>query len=137
MVSFRLHPKTGRFFQNSHCSYQNFFKNTRIVFPTAKHFHRECDKDEARVGRKNITKFVRDTEQEKQTRVSTVITLYKFGSEPWWAKGGSCHKRQKPQAPTPQAPIRNHQTTKGANAKVRNHQPYLTYIMMGLPGGIR
>ena len=23
--------------------------------------------------------------------------------------GGSCHKRQKPQAPTPQAPIRNHE----------------------------
>jgi len=35
---------------------------------------------------------------------------------------GSCHKRQKPQAPTPQAPIRNHQTRKVANAKglIRN-----------------
>jgi len=30
---------------------------------------------------------------------------------------GSCHKRQKPQAPTPQAPIRNRQTRKVANAK--------------------
>jgi len=29
---------------------------------------------------------------------------------------GSCHKRQKPQAPTPQAPIRNRQTRKVANA---------------------
>jgi len=32
---------------------------------------------------------------------------------------GSCHKRQKPQAPTPQAPIRNRQTRKVTNAKVR------------------
>jgi len=30
---------------------------------------------------------------------------------------GSCHKHQKPQAPTPQAPIRNRQTRKVANAK--------------------
>jgi len=30
---------------------------------------------------------------------------------------GSCHKRQKPLAPTPQAPIRNRQTRKVANAK--------------------
>jgi len=30
---------------------------------------------------------------------------------------GSCHKRRKPQAPTPQAPIRNRQTRKVANAK--------------------
>jgi len=30
---------------------------------------------------------------------------------------GSCHKRQKLQAPTPQAPIRNRQTRKVANAK--------------------
>ena len=30
---------------------------------------------------------------------------------------GSCHKRQKTQAPTPQAPIRNRQTRKVANAK--------------------
>jgi len=33
---------------------------------------------------------------------------------------GSCHKRQKAQAPTPQAPIRNRKTRKVANAKVRN-----------------
>jgi len=33
---------------------------------------------------------------------------------------GSCHKRQKPQALTPQAPVvRNRQTRKVANAKVR------------------
>jgi len=38
---------------------------------------------------------------------------------------GSCHKRQKPQAPTPQAPVRNRQTRKVANAKVlyRNTNP--------------
>ena len=33
---------------------------------------------------------------------------------------GSCHKRQKPQAPTPQAPIRNRLTRKVANAINRN-----------------
>jgi len=33
---------------------------------------------------------------------------------------GSCHKRQKPQAPTPQAPIRNRQTRQVANAKGLN-----------------
>jgi len=33
---------------------------------------------------------------------------------------GSCHKRQKPQAPTPQAPIRHRQTRKVANAKGLN-----------------
>jgi len=33
---------------------------------------------------------------------------------------GSCHKRQKPQAPTPQAPIPNSQTRKVANAKGLN-----------------
>jgi len=31
-------------------------------------------------------------------------------------KEGSCHKHQKPQAPTPQAPIRNRQTRKVTNA---------------------
>ena len=39
---------------------------------------------------------------------------------------GSCHKRQKPQAPTPQAPIRNRQTRKVANAKGLNHNTNLT-----------
>jgi len=33
---------------------------------------------------------------------------------------GSCHKRQKPQAPTPRAPIRNRQTRKVTNAKGLN-----------------
>jgi len=32
---------------------------------------------------------------------------------------GSYHKRKKPQAPTPQAPVRNRQTRKVANAKFR------------------
>jgi len=44
----------------------------------------------------------------------------------WCKNEGSCHKRQKPQAPTPQAPIRNRQTRKVANAKVRNHNTNLT-----------
>ena len=39
---------------------------------------------------------------------------------------GSCHSRQKAQAPTPQAPIRNSQTRKVANAKGHNHNTNLT-----------
>ena len=39
---------------------------------------------------------------------------------------GSCQKRQKPQAPTPQAPIRNRQTRKVANAKGLNRNTNLT-----------
>jgi len=39
---------------------------------------------------------------------------------------GSCHKRQKPQALTPQAPIRNRQTRKVANAKGLNRNTNLT-----------
>jgi len=38
---------------------------------------------------------------------------------------GSCHKRQKPQAPTPQATIRNRQTRKVANAKGLNRNTNL------------
>jgi len=39
---------------------------------------------------------------------------------------GSCQKRQKPQALTPQAPIRNRQTRKVANAKALNRNTNLT-----------
>jgi len=39
---------------------------------------------------------------------------------------GSGHKRQKPQAPTPQAPIRKRQTRKVAIAKVLNRNTNLT-----------
>jgi len=39
---------------------------------------------------------------------------------------GSRHKRQKPQAPTPQAPIRNRRTRKVANAKGLNRNTNLT-----------
>jgi len=38
---------------------------------------------------------------------------------------GSCHKRQKPQMTTPQAPIRNRQTRKVANAKGLNRNTNL------------
>jgi len=41
-------------------------------------------------------------------------------------KRGSFHKRLKPQAPTPQAPIRNLQTRKVANAKGLNRNTNLT-----------
>jgi len=44
----------------------------------------------------------------------------------WKELPGSCHKRQKPQAPTPQAPIRNRQTRKVANAKGLNRNTNLT-----------
>ena len=50
----------------------------------------------------------------------------------WWMEGGcgrkpgSCHKRQKPQAPTPQASIRDRQTRKVANAKGLNRNTNLT-----------
>ena len=39
---------------------------------------------------------------------------------------GRCQKRQKPQAPTPRAPIRNRQTRKVANAKGLNRNTNLT-----------
>jgi len=39
---------------------------------------------------------------------------------------GGCHKRQKPQAPTTQTPIRNRHTRKDANAKVLNRNTNLT-----------
>jgi len=38
----------------------------------------------------------------------------------------SCHKRQKPQAPTPQAPFRNRQRRKVANAKGLKRNTNLT-----------
>jgi len=38
---------------------------------------------------------------------------------------GSCHKRQKPEAPTPQAPIRNCPTRKVTNAKGLNRNTNL------------
>jgi len=41
------------------------------------------------------------------------------------ARAGSCHKRQKAQAPTPQAPIRNRQTRKVANARGLNRNTNL------------
>jgi len=39
---------------------------------------------------------------------------------------GSCHKRQKPQAPTPHAQMRNRQTRKVVNAKGFNRNTNLT-----------
>jgi len=39
---------------------------------------------------------------------------------------GSCHKRQIPQAPTPQEPVRNRETRKVANAKGFNRNTNLT-----------
>jgi len=39
---------------------------------------------------------------------------------------GSCHKRQKPQAPMPQEPVRNRQMRKVANARGLNRNTNLT-----------
>ena len=54
--------------------------------------------------------------------------LTKTGASKDISSPGSCHQRQKPQAP-----IRNRQTREVANAKVRNRCANLTYIMIGLP----
>ena len=62
-----------------------------------------------------ISRF--SNEQEKAISQDVIIVCFQpLGV----AKLGSCHKRQKPQAPTPQAPIRNRQTRKVANAKGLN-----------------
>jgi len=50
----------------------------------------------------------------------------KQGKSVIWFFLGTCYKRQKPQAPTPQAPNRNRQTRKIANAKVLNRNTNLT-----------
>ena len=49
-----------------------------------------------------------------------------IGFRMYFRGGGICHKRQKSQASTPRAPIRNRQTRKVANAKVLNHNTNLT-----------
>ena len=50
----------------------------------------------------------------KILKISAIDATYRCSTR------GSCHKRQKPQAPTPQAPIRNRQTRKVANVKGLN-----------------
>jgi len=45
--------------------------------------------------------------------------FYLFTKIPYFAHMSTYAGRQKPQAPTPQAPVRNRQTRKVANAKVR------------------
>jgi len=52
----------------------------------------------------------------------TQISLGNIGDEQLF----SCHKREKPQAPTPQTPVRNRQTRKVANAKGLNRNTNLT-----------
>jgi len=51
---------------------------------------------------------------------SRILSWKTYKDSRYIAIPGSCHKRQKPQAPTPQAPIRNRQTRKVANAKGLN-----------------
>jgi len=57
--------------------------------------------------------------QRRLERAETNIMHFK------WDVTGSCPKRQKPQAPTTQAPIRNRQTRKVANAKGLNRNTNL------------
>jgi len=59
------------------------------------------------------------TEKDREFPIGTV------NDHPLQILGG-CHKRQKPQAPTPQAPIRNRQTRKVANAEGLNRNTNLT-----------
>jgi len=67
---------------------------------------------------KNIYKNLRDAE------ASSDLFYFFYLSSTFLL--GSCHKRQKAQAPTPQAPIRNRQTRKVANAKLHNSYTNLT-----------
>ena len=62
----------------------------------------------------------------RSRRNSTPMARFPDAQQIKWLFKGSCHKRRKPQAPTPQAPIRNHQTRKVANAKGLNHNTNLT-----------
>jgi len=64
---------------------------------------------------------------------SAVVTITLILRKGWRAlnevlfqEWGSCHKRQKPQALTLQAPICNRQTRKIANAEFRNRYINLT-----------
>jgi len=59
------------------------------------------------------------------TSVATLTNFVKFNSI-HVKFTGSCHKRQKPHAPTQQAPIRNRQTRKVANVKGLNRNTNLT-----------
>jgi len=61
--------------------------------------------------------------QENLGRTVVALLLWVRNIVP---SSGSCHKRQKPQAPTPHAPIRNRQTRKVANAKGLNCNTNLT-----------
>jgi len=58
---------------------------------------------------------------------SFTVSVFLFGaSSKKWERMGSCHNRQKTQAPTPQALIHNRQTKKVANAKGLNRNTNLT-----------
>jgi len=56
--------------------------------------------------------------QSYSSNTSHIVTRF--------SETGSCHKRQKPQAPTPQMPVRNRQTRKVANAKGLHRNTNLT-----------
>jgi len=65
-----------------------------------------------------ISQDKEDRETERSSIFSEAVSsqfLEEKGCLPKFS--GSCHKRQKPKAPTPQSPIRNCQTRKVTNAK--------------------
>jgi len=74
--------------------------------------------------REQMQRFV--SQQQLKTHFSFPISYFLFFGMELLNISGSCHKRQKPQAPTPQAPIRNRQTRKVANAKGLNRNTNLT-----------
>jgi len=61
-----------------------------------------------------------------QTKIQPILIIFVMALKTLVNFKGSCHKRQKPQSPTPQAPIRNRQTRKVANAKGLNCNTNLT-----------
>jgi len=64
--------------------------------------------------------------REAQGLVGKPDTAYDSSGASGMAMAGSCHKRQTPQPPTPQAPIRNRQTRKVANVKGLNRNTNLS-----------
>ena len=101
------HRSTLKSYQNTHYPRFRFIPKTGIAFPyTGVCFH--C----AWLGLELVPK----NQHSPRTLVRFALGL---GS-------GSCHKRQKPQAPTPQAQIRNRQTRNVVNAKGLNRNTNLT-----------
>jgi len=73
--------------------------------------------------------YPHDTNVTTEAVLFECLTATVFGTKAlfrFFDGRGSCHKRQKPQAPTPQAPVVNRQTRKVANSKGLNRNTNLT-----------